>query len=446
MKYRRRHPVRALALRPGALALRPALKQGLKLALGLTFAAAVSGSGCAPHELAAGARGGGEVDPASVGMDPDSLARLDRVLDSALTAGAAPGAALAIGRHGRLVRLRGYGVLDRADTVPVTPTTLFDLASLTKVVGTTSAIMLLVDEGSVELDAPVVTYLPWWAGPHPAKAGITVRQLLSHQAGLAPFRRWYLEMEGEEAYRAALAAEAPETAPGGPPVYSDLGVMTLGFLVEAVAGEPLDAFLDRRVFRPLSMEDTGFRPDPALAPRIAPTEVDTVYRHRHLRGEVHDENAWALGGVAGHAGLFSSASDLAVFAQLLLDRGVALPCRSAEAGATCPEDRGQELALLDPATVRLFTTPVSDGTTRALGWDTPGGRSSAGDYFTPSAFGHTGYTGTSIWIDPELDLFVVLLTNRVNPTRANTRHVPLRRRVHDLAARAITDRPVRRRP
>jgi CubicO group peptidase (beta-lactamase class C family) len=331
-----------------------------------------------------------------------------------------PGAALAIGRHGRLVRLRGYGVLDPADTVPVSPTTLFDLASLTKVVGTTSAIMLLVDEGAVELDAPVVDYLPWWAGPHPAKAGITVRQLLSHRAGLAPFRRWYLEMEGEEAYRAALAAEAPATAPGGPPVYSDLGVMTLGFLVEAVAGEPLDAFLDRRVFRPLAMEDTGFRPDPALVPRIAPTEVDTVYRHRHLRGEVHDENAWALGGVAGHAGLFSSAAELAVFAQLLLDRGVAVPCRAAEAGATCPEDRGDEVALLDSATVRLFTTPVSGGTTRALGWDTPGGRSSAGDYFTPSAFGHTGYTGTSIWIDPELDLFVVLLTNRVNPTRANT--------------------------
>lgn len=410
----------------------------------------------------------GEVAPAAVGMSADALARLDALLDSAVRAGAVPGAALAVGRHGRLVRLRGFGVLDPGHAAPATPDTPYDLASLTKVVGTTTALMQLVDEGRVSLDDPVVAYLPWWAGPHPAKARITLRQLLTHTAGLAPFRRWYLEIQGWPAYREALAAEPLEAPPGTVTRYSDLGVMTLGLVVEAVRRAPLDRVLDDRVFGPLGMADTRFTPPASAWPQTAPTEVDPAWRGIHLRGQVHDENAFAVGGVAGHAGLFSTARELARFAQAMLDGGALPVCAAAGDGRICaPEPAGggqagdgtgppvasapaglsgDSVRLVQASTVRRFTRRQSANSTRALGWDTPGGRSSAGDYFTAAAFGHTGFTGTSLWIDPELDLFVVLLTNRVNPTRENRAHIPLRRQVHDLAARAITDRPVPPRP
>ena len=176
------------------------------------------------------------------------------------------------------------------------------------------------------------------------------------------------------------------------------------------------------------MVDTGFRPSTELLGRIAPTEVDTIFRGIHVHGVVHDENAYAIGGVAGHAGLFSTALDLSVFAQSFLDGGMS-----------------EDVGIVSDSVLRLFTKRHDSSSSRALGWDTPSGRSSAGDYFTSSAFGHTGFTGTSIWIDPELDLFVVLLTNRVNPTRDQQKHIPLRRAVHDAVALAITDREVRRR-
>jgi CubicO group peptidase (beta-lactamase class C family) len=192
------------------------------------------------------------------------------------------------------------------------------------------------------------------------------------------------------------------------------------------------------------MADTGFNPDPSRLASIAPTEVDTLWRGGlHVRGIVHDENADAYGGVSGHAGLFSTARDLAAFAQVMLDGGVARPCDPHAPGSPCLVPASEPgVRLFREATVDRFTTRVSDDSSRALGWDTPGERSSAGDFFTEEAFGHTGFTGTSIWIDPELDLFVVLLTNRVNPTRANAAHVPLRRAVHDAAVLAITDRPI----
>jgi beta-glucosidase-like glycosyl hydrolase/CubicO group peptidase (beta-lactamase class C family) len=389
----------------------------------------------------------GEAAPDSVGMSPDSLVRLDLLLDSALADGASPGAALAIGRRGRLVRLRGYGTLDWDDTTKVTPSTLYDVASMTKVVGTTSAVMLLVDRGLLALEDRVVDHLPWWQGDDPRKASVTIRQLLTHTAGLPAFRRWFLEMEGREAYRAAIAGEALEYEPGARTVYSDIGVMTLALLVERVTGAPLDRFLEGQVFDALGMTDTGFNPDPAELARVAPTEVDDLWRGGiHVRGIVHDENADAYGGVSGHAGLFSTARDLAAFAQFMLDGGAALPCDPQEPGSPCLRRRDSGERIIDAGTVDRFTARQAPGSSRALGWDTPGDRSSAGDYFTEAAFGHTGFTGTSIWIDPELDLFVVLLTNRVSPTRENGRHVSLRRMVHDLAAQAILDRAVSPRP
>jgi beta-glucosidase-like glycosyl hydrolase/CubicO group peptidase (beta-lactamase class C family) len=386
----------------------------------------------------------GEADPASVGLDAEALRRVDSLLDSAVAAGAVPGATLAVGRHGRVVRLRAFGVLDPADSTRVTAETRFDIASMTKVVGTTSAVMMLVDEGLLDLADRVVDHLPWWSRGDSRKESVTVRQLLIHRAGLPPFRRWYLEIDGREAYREAIADEPLEADPGTATVYSDIGIMTLELLVREISGQPLDTFLEERLFTPLGMAETGFNPDPGVLDRVAPTEVDTAWRGGlHVRGIVHDENADAYGGVSGHAGLFSTARELAAFAQVMLDGGVAGPCDPGVRGAPCLVVReGAGLRLFDEATVARFTTRVSDESSRALGWDTPGGRSSAGDFLTEEAFGHTGFTGTSIWIDPELDLFVVFLTNRVNPTRANTAHVSLRRAVHDAVAQAITDQTV----
>jgi CubicO group peptidase (beta-lactamase class C family) len=224
--------------------------------------------------------------------------------------------------------------------------------------------------------------------------------------------------------------------------------MTLGWIVEEISGQALDRFLEERVFGPLGMRETRFRPANALLPRIAATEIDTLWRRELVWGRVHDENADAMGGVAGHAGLFGTALDLSVFAHMMLNGGTAPACvPPGEVGEPCPVLRAQPVDLLEGGVLALFTARADGTSSRALGWDTPeGASSSAGDYLSARSFGHTGFTGTSLWIDPELDLWVVLLTNRVHPTRANQKHVAVRRAVHDAAALAITDRAVERRP
>ncbi len=386
-------------------------------------------------------------DPGLAGMDPAALAALDALIEAAIADSVAPGVALAVGRGHQIVRLRGYGHLDwDPGSPPATPSTLWDLASLTKVVGTTSAVLHLVERGEVALDAPVTRYLPGWDRGDPRKGEVTIRDLLLHRAGLPPFRQYFLTHPGGEGIREAVYDLALQVAPRTETVYSDIGFKTLGWVVEEVTGEPLDAVLAARFWGPLGMPETGFNPPAALHPRTAPTEV-TADRG-HVRGEVHDENAAVLGGVAGHAGLFSTAQDLAVFAGTLARGGEAPSCRPLPgSGIPCVQERDQGVRPFEEATLRTFVRaePLPDGTpsSRALGWDTPSGRSSAGDYFSAASFGHTGFTGTSIWIDPVLDLWVVLLTNRVNPTRENTRHVPLRRAVHDAVAGALRDRPVR---
>jgi CubicO group peptidase (beta-lactamase class C family) len=306
--------------------------------------------------------------------------------------------------------------------------------------------MLLVADGSLDLDAAVVSYLPWWSRGDPRKADVTVRQLLLHRAGLPAFRTWFRDIEGQQAYKDAVADEPLEADPGTATTYSDIGAMTLGWIIEEISGEPLDAFLLERVWEPLGMRETRYRPASALLSRIAATEIDTTWRRELVWGRVHDENADAMGGVAGHAGLFSTAVDLSVFARILLNGGVAPPCTpGSSAGEPCPVARPEGVRLIDPDVLSAFTSRYDDASTRALGWDMPSGQSSAGDYLTDESYGHTGFTGTSIWIDPELDLWVVLLTNRVHPTRENQKHVGLRRAVHDAAALAITDRAVERR-
>ncbi|HEY8485130.1 MAG TPA: serine hydrolase [Longimicrobiales bacterium] len=385
--------------------------------------------------LAADAGRLAEVKPELVGMDSARLARVDQLIEAAIRDGATPGAALAIGRHGKLVRLRGYGRIDWAPDAPrVTDSTLFDLSSLTKVVGTTTAAMRLSEAGLLSLDAYISHYLPYW--PKHGRAGqIRVRHLLTHTSGLpAGYDLWTGKSTRSERVR-KIARLPVRWRPGTRTLYSDLGMILLGDIVERIMGQRLDVYLERRVFGPLGMRDTGFNPTrpgkpgfPVDLSRIAPSELDLFGRGRHIHGEVHDPNAYALGGVAGHAGLFSSARDLAIFAQEILN-GV----------------KGGHSRIASSQTIRRFTT--RNGSGRPLGWDFPEGpKSSAGRYLSARAFGHTGFTGTSIWIDPELDLFVVLLTNRVNPTAANTKHHELRRAVHDATALAITDMPIAVRP
>ncbi len=331
-------------------------------------------------------------------MSASRLQKIDRVLARAIKAGGFPGASVVIGRRGATVLEKGFGNLSWSGRNPVVPEqTIYDLASLTKVVGTTTAIMILFDEGKVRLEDPVSKFIPEFSGG--AKDDITVRQLLEHRSGLPAGRDlWRIALSPDEARRAVL--ETPlECSPDRCMIYSDLGAAVLGFIVESVSGQRLDAFLQQRVFDPLGMKETSFRPHWTLRDRIAPTDL-TPPRGYPLRGEVHDENAFALGGVAGHAGLFSTASDLAVFAQMMLNGGVI---------------NGVRIAA--DSTIKLFTRNTPSRGTRALGWDTCGHDGSCGKYLSTRAYGHTGFTGTSLWIDPDRDLFVILLTNRVHAAR-----------------------------
>ncbi|MFV1987137.1 MAG: glycoside hydrolase family 3 N-terminal domain-containing protein [Gemmatimonadota bacterium] len=375
-----------------------------------------------------------EVAPGEVGMDAVALGRVDRIIARAIADSVMPGAALVVGRHGRIVRQRGYGHLDwGAGSASVTDSSLYDLASLTKVIATTTAVMTLVDRGRVSLDDPVGRYLDEWSEGW--RADVTLRDLMLHRGGLPPFRPFWRELEGRAQYRDAIAMLAQEYEIGSRTVYSDIGMITLQFVIEEVAGSTLDAFAEETIFGPLGMVSTGFNPPRRAWPSVAPTELDTVFRNRHLRGEVHDENAFALGGVAGHAGLFSNARDLARFGAWI--SAAARTGRGFDSGGDDAPD-----GLPSAATVADFTRRADETSSRATGWDTPSGRSSAGRFFGVGSFGHTGFTGTSIWVDPERDVFVVLLTNRVNPTRAMRGHIPLRRAVHDAVAIAIRDVPV----
>ncbi|MGI8402355.1 MAG: serine hydrolase domain-containing protein [Gemmatimonadaceae bacterium] len=383
-----------------------------------------------------------QAEPASVGMAPDLGARLDSIVAVAIAQGAAPGVALAVGRWGRLVHLRGYGRIDVAPDAPaVTDSTMFDMASLTKVVATTTAAMILEDEGKLNLDAPVHVYLPELDAPE--KSGITVRMILTHSGGLEAFAALWRDYRGRVDYLRQINARPLSYAPGDSVIYSDWDFVLAGLIIERITGMRLDDFLASRVWQPLHMSDTRFNPlasdpipadsactaafraDNPLLGRIAMTEIDTIYRHTHVHGVVHDENACALGGVAGHAGLFASARDVAVFCQMLLNGG--------QYGG---------VRLIQPTTIARWTARQTSHSSRALGWDTPSAPSSAGRFFSPRSFGHTGFTGTSIWVDPERGLFVVLLTNRVDPTRSNTRHEALRRDIADAVQAAILDAPL----
>lgn len=365
--------------------------------------------------------------PRTVGMSADRLATVDRVVRRGITAGAYPGASVVVGRKGYAVWQKGYGRLGWTTTSPavVPEESIYDLASLTKVVATTTAAMILYDEGKLDLKAPVQRYLPEFTGD--MKDQVTIEHLLTHRSGLAPGRQlWKTARTPAEARQQVLESRLQQR-PGALYNYSDLGPDVLGWVIERISGQTLDRFTASRIFEPLGMDDTGWRPARALVPRIAPTEV-TPPRGYPVRGEVADESAFALGGIAGHAGLFGTATDLSVFAQMMLNGG---------------EYEGTR--IVKEETVRLFTTEVRDH--RALGWEVAAGERGAGEYLSHSAFGHTGYTGTSIWIDPDRDLFVILLTNRVHAARARRPGIIIADVRHDLAdaaALAVTDEPLLR--
>jgi serine-type D-Ala-D-Ala carboxypeptidase len=374
-------------------------------------------------------------DPAMAGIDAAALRRIDGIIEAAIAAKVTPGAALAIGRNGYVVRLRGYGRTDYRATAPrVTDRTIYDLASLTKPVATTTAAMLLVQDGILDLDRPLAAYLPEWRFAHD-RSRMTARHLLNHTSGLpagGPLRG----VGADRSEIAAVLASVPlRNAPGVRTEYSDYGMILLAALVERLAGEPMDALLERRVFEPLGLEDTGFNPlrwqaasplrfasvgatAAATLPRIAPTE--RTAQRGHIHGVVHDAVALRLGGVAGHAGLFGSAHDLAVYANMLL------------AGGSVD---GTELLRAD--LVGGFTKRAAGSSRFALGWELAREGNSSAGAFPGSAFGHTGFTGTSMWLDPEHGLYVVLLTNRLNPNSREQRHMKLRRDIHTAVAAAL---------
>jgi CubicO group peptidase (beta-lactamase class C family) len=364
--------------------------------------------------------------PSVAGMDAQLRVTLDSLANGAIGRGVASGIAIAVGRYGRLVHLRGYGTTDWAPgSAAVNDSTLFDIASLTKVVATSMAAMLLEEEGLLDLDRPVRLYVPELKARD--KATITSRMLLTHSAGFEAGAPLYRKWKGRAAYLQQINRRPLKYKPGTSSIYSDWDMVVLQAVIERVAKQPLDSLAAHRVFAPLGMRDTRFTPDlrdATLVERIVATEVDSA-RGGLLRGIVGDQNAWALGGVAGQAGLFSSARDLAVFAQMLLDGGMY---------------RGRP--LLRPETIARWTARQNAMSSRALGWDAPAPGASSGQYFSPRSFGHTGYTGTSIWIDPERSLFVVLLMNRISSRGASEEHLSTRRAVSDAVQEAILDAPL----
>jgi len=373
--------------------------------------------------------------PEALGLLSSQLKYIDEAVQAAIRQKEIPGAVVLVARRGRIGYLKAFG--NRAltpQTEPMTVDTIFDLASLTKVVATTPAIVTLVEQGKIRLDDRVNRYLPRFTGG--GKETITLRQLLTHYSGLPPDFDLSKAWNGYDAAMEELWEQKTESEPGKEFVYSDLNFITLGEVVRAVSGEPLDVFVRDHIYSVLGMGETTYRPPREWRPRIAPTESraqsleylkgqgEPSASQEPLRGEVHDPTAWRMGGVAGHAGLFSSARDIAIYAQMLLNRG-----------------RFSGSRIFSPLTVQAMTSPQSPKGTQALrglGWDIETSYSSPrGDLFG-SGYGHTGFTGTSLWIHPATETFVVILSNRLHPEgKGDATH--LRGVVADVVAASITD-------
>jgi CubicO group peptidase (beta-lactamase class C family) len=381
----------------------------------IMFCFAIAGSaflfGLAAHSAENQGRSLTQAAPESVGLLGSHLKHIDLAVAESIKGREIPGAVVLVARHGQIAYFKAFGNRSIQPRVePMTTDTIFDVSSLTKVVATLPSVMLLVEDGNLRIEDRVKRYLPNFSGG--GKDAITVRQLLTHYSGLAPdfdlSKPWF----GRAAALEELWKTKAESEPGKEFVYSDLNFIALAEIVQSLSGQTVDAFARDRVFVPLGMNETLFRPPASLIGRMAPTEPrGNTLRYlkgqsaesmdKILRGEVHDPTAWKMGGVAGHAGLFSTARDLAIYAQTLLGGGTY---------------RG--VKLLAPMSVEAMSSPQSpagSSQVRGFGWDIDSKYSAPkGDLFQ-GGYGHTGFSGTSMWIHPPTDTFVIILTNRVHP-------------------------------
>ena len=353
-----------------------------------------------------------------------TFTEIDDAVFEGMDRGVYPGAVVVIGRKDSILYARGYGrfTWSRSSPVPSPDSTYWDIASITKVVGTTSAVMRLVDGGRINLDAPVKDYLPRFVGGF--RDRVTVRMLLDHTSGLRSYTPLFKRARSRAAAIELLYEERPTRRPGDLPVYSDLNAIFLGLLIENVSRMPLDQFVSREVFDPLGLEQTTYRLTASMKRRAVPT---AVWRGQPVQGQVNDPNAAILGGAAGHAGVFSTGMDLARYAQMWLNEGAGL--------------NGQ---WVSPVTVKRFLTRGTNSGPRLLGWDTPelnGNEPSLyGTLISDAAYGHTGFTGTEIWVDPTRDLFLVFMTNRTFDPRARDavhRLRSIRTELSDAAIRLV---------
>jgi len=377
------------------------------------------------------------------GAQQDHFRNAFDLLQNAITSRAFPACSLAITLRGELIALHALGrfTYDPASP-PVATDSIFNLASVTKAVATTTMAMILYERGLLDLEAPVTAIIPEFGGDDPRRRDVTLRMLLAHASGLPAYEKLFLRAKTRDHLLAAAFGTNLTSDPGTRAEYSDLGFIILGVALERLADEPLDTFCQREIFGPLGMSHTTFNPPKAWKDKIIPTvdergsdecgagaparepliasakPASGTFRGRIIQGEVQDENASVLGGVAAHAGLFAPAEDIAVFAHTLLSGG---------------------RPLLRPDTIELFTRRESspDGTSHALGWDTPSNPSQSGKYFGPRSYGHLGYTGTSLWIDPDCQLSITLLTNRTWPDRQNQAIKQVRLTFHDAVIEAL---------
>lgn len=338
---------------------------------------------------------------------------VDKLIFDGIADSVFPGSVLLVAKNNKVIYENAYGnfTYDRLSK-KVNIKTIYDLASLTKIVSTTTAAMICIDRGLFNLNDLVVKYIPQFGNK--GKENITIRNLLHHNSGLPAYKRFYNFCKNSDdvindIYNTELIYKT-----GSKTVYSDLSMIVLQKIIEKVTGESLDEFSKENIFNPLEMNSTMFNPQDSIKQNISPTEFDDYWRHRQLQGEVHDETAALLNGVSGNAGLFSNVEDLSNFLSVILNKGMF---------------KGKR--IINEKTVLLFTSKQKNSE-RALGWDIKSPvKSSAGNLFSPKSYGHTGYTGTSFWVDPQKNLFVIFLTNRVYPTRNNTKIIKFRPKLHN---------------
>jgi beta-N-acetylhexosaminidase len=354
-------------------------------------------------------------------VDLKKFSAVDKLIENSIKDSAFPGAVLAVVKDGEIIYEKAYGKFTyQRDASPVAVNTIYDLASVSKVIATTTAAMICYDRKLFDLDERVSMYLPEFE--QNGKGHILVRNLLLHNSGLTSWKKFYDMYETADEVMDDIYASSLEYKTGTKMLYSDLGMITLAKIIEKVTGKGLDVFCRDEIFVPLGMKSTSYNPSVDLKYKIAPTELDNYWRGRQLQGEVHDETAALLNGVAGHAGLFSTAADVSQVMLMLLQKG---------------EYNGRQ--IIDPETVTLFTRRYSALSSRGLGWDTKSTGSSSGKRFSTYSFGHTGYTGTSVWADPVRNTAVIFLTNRVYPTRNNLKIIKVRPLLHDAVINAIED-------